>query len=76
MAVFAAFAFTNAVQGWFLIKNKWYEIPLFLISSLILFYPAVLTSVLNIDHSQRYFMYFIGLAVYLLAWISQKLRLK
>ncbi|GAH84124.1 unnamed protein product, partial [marine sediment metagenome] len=43
MAIFGAFAFTNAVQGWFIIKNKWYETPLFLIASLILFYPAIIT---------------------------------
>ncbi|MCF7792684.1 MAG: TRAP transporter permease [Candidatus Cloacimonetes bacterium] len=76
MAVFAAFAFTNAVQGWFLTRNKWYEIPLFLISSLILFYPAVLTKLFNIDHSQRYYMYFVGLGVYFIAWMIQRIRTK
>ena len=76
MAILGAFAFTNAVQGWFIIKNKWYEIPLFLIASLILFYPAIVTKILNLDYNLRYYMYFVGMAVYGLSYLVQKLRLK
>lgn len=76
MAVFGAFAFTNAVQGWFLIKNKWYEIPIFLIASLILFYPGIITKVFNLDEGLRYYMYVVGFAVYGLAYIIQKLRVR
>ena len=76
MAVFGALAFTNAVQGWFVIKNKWYEIPLFLIASLILFYPAILTKIFNLDYNLRYYMYFVGIAVYGLCYLIQKLRLR
>jgi len=76
MAIFGAFAFTNAVQEWFITKNKWYEIPLFLIASLILFYPAIVTRVFNLDYGLRYYMYFIGMAVYGLSYLVQKLRLE
>jgi len=76
MAVFGAFAFTNAVQGWFLIKNKWYEIPLFLIASIILFYPALVTNIFNLNYSLRYYMYFIGIVVYGLSYLVQKARVK
>jgi len=76
MAVFGALAFTNAVQGWFIIKDKWYEIPLFLIASLILFYPAILTKIFNLDYNLRYYMYFVGIAVYGLCYLIQKLRLR
>ena len=76
MAVFGAFAFTNAVQGWFLTKNKWYEIPLFLIASLILFWPAIVTKIFNLDYSFRYYMYIVGIAIYGLSYLIQKLRLK
>ncbi|MHC4425314.1 MAG: DUF3394 domain-containing protein, partial [Planctomycetota bacterium] len=75
MAVFGAFAFTNAVQGWFITKNKWYEIPVFLIASLILFCPAVLTKIFHLDDSLRYYMYFVGMAVYGLSYFLQKSRL-
>ncbi len=76
MAIFGAFAFANAVQGWFIIKNKWYEIPLFLVASLILFYPAIITKAFNLDYGLRYYMYFAGMAVYGLAYLAQRLRLK
>jgi len=76
MAVFGAFAFTNAVQGRFLTRNKWYEIPLFLIASLILFWPAIVTKIFNLDYSFRYYMYIVGIAVYGLSFLIQKLRVK
>jgi TRAP transporter 4TM/12TM fusion protein len=76
MAVLAALAFTNAVQGWFITRNKWYEIPLFLVASLILFWPAILTRVLNLDYSLRYYMYIAGIAIYGLPYFIQRLRLR
>ncbi len=76
MAILGAFAFTNAVQGWFITKNKWYEIPLFLASSVILFYPAILTRTFNLSYDLRYYMYFIGIALYGFAFLIQKTRLK
>jgi len=76
MAILGAFAFTNAVQGWFITKNKWYEIPLFLLAALILFYPAVVTRIFNLDQSLRYYMYLLGLAIYASAYLVQRLRLK
>jgi TRAP-type uncharacterized transport system fused permease subunit len=76
MAIFGAFAFTNALQGWFVTKNKWYEVPLFLIASLILFWPAILTKIFNLDYSFRYYMYIGGIAIYGLSYLIQKLRLK
>lgn len=76
MAIFGAFAFTNAVQGWFITKNKWYEVPLFLIASLILFCPTVVTKIFNLDYNLRYYMYFVGMAIYGLSYLVQKLRLK
>ena len=75
VAIFGAFAFTNAAQGWFLAKNRWYEVPLFLIASVILFYPAIVTKIFNLDHSLRYYMYFVGLLVYAIAYVVQRMRI-
>ena len=75
MAIFGAFAFSNAVQGWFLIKNKWYEIPIFLIASVILFYPGIIVKIFSLPEGIRYYMYAIGIAFYGLAYILQKLRI-
>jgi TRAP-type uncharacterized transport system fused permease subunit len=76
MAVFGAFAFANAVQGWFLTKNKIYEIPLFLIASIIFFYPALVTNVLNLSHEMRYYMYSAGFLIYGFVYLIQKFRLR
>ena len=76
MAALGACAFANAVQGWFLTKNKWYEVPLFLVASLILFYPAIVTKIFNLSEDLRYYMYFAGIAAYGLSYFVQKLRLQ
>jgi len=76
MATFGAFAFANAVQGWFVTRNKWYEIPLFLVASLILFWPASVTKIFGLDRSLRYYMFLVGLAVYGLTYLIQRPRLK
>ncbi len=76
MAVVGVFAFTNAVQGWFVVKNKWYEIPIFLLSSIILFYPAILTKLFNLNINLRYYFYIVGLILYGIAYLSQNLRKK
>ena len=74
MAVFGAFAFANAVQGWFLIRNKWYEIPIFLIASVILFYPGIIVKIFGLNQNLRYYMYLIGIAVYGIAYLIQRSR--
>ena len=75
-AIFGAFAFSNAVQGWFITKNKAYEIPLFLAAAVILFYPAIVTRIFNLDPGLRYYMYILGFAIYGLAYIIQRSRQK
>lgn len=76
MAALGAFAFSNATQRWFIIKIKWYELPLFLIASIILFYPAIVTKIFHLDYHLRYYMYLVGVAFYGLAYLVQKLRIK
>ena len=74
MAVFGAFAFTSAVQGWFLVRNRWYDVLLLLASTLILFNPSVLTKVFHLDHSLRYTMYPVGLLLLGIPYLLQKSR--
>jgi TRAP-type uncharacterized transport system fused permease subunit len=76
MAAFGAFAFANAVQGWFITKNKVYEMPLFLIASVIFFYPALITNILNLSHEMRYYMYAGGFLIYGLLYALQRFRQK
>jgi len=74
MATLGAFAFGNATQGWLIARNKWYEVPLFLAASLLLFYPAIATRIFRLDYSLRYYMYLLGLAFYATAYVTQRLR--
>lgn len=76
MAVLAAFSFTSALQGFFIIRNKWYEVPLFLIASLILFNPAIISNLLNLPPENKYFFYVFGIAIFGGIALSQKFRMK
>jgi TRAP transporter 4TM/12TM fusion protein len=76
MAAFGAFAFANAVQGWFIVKNKIYEMPLFLIASAIFFHPALVTNLLHLSHEMRYYMYSAGFLIYGFVYMMQKLRMR
>ncbi|WP_319559672.1 TRAP transporter permease [Marispirochaeta sp.] len=76
MAIFGAFAFTNAVQGWFLRQNRWYEIPILLLASLILFNPGLFAGLLGLAHEQRFLLYAAGLLVYGAVYLLQKMSMK
>ena len=74
MACIGNFAFASATQGWFIARNKWYEIPLLLSVTLILMRPDLIASLLNIPHDQRYWTYLLGLAIYAGVYVIQKPR--
>ncbi len=76
MAVLAAFSFTSALQGFFITKNKWYEVPLFLIAALILFNPGVISDLLNLEVGNKYFFYILGCAVFAGIAALQKFRMR
>jgi len=61
MAVLGAFSFTSALQGFFITRNKWYEIPFFLMATLILFNPAILSHLLDVKTEYKYFFYIPGI---------------
>lgn len=74
MAVFGAFAFTNAVQGWFIRRNRWYEIPIFLLASFIFFNPGFFAELFSLGMQHRFYLYPAGFAVYGLALLLQRMR--
>jgi TRAP transporter 4TM/12TM fusion protein len=63
MAVLGAFCFTSAIQGWAIIKTKWYEVLLLLLATLVFFYPALLSNLLGISYHFRYLMFVFPLAM-------------
>ncbi len=75
MTCIGNFAFASATQGWFITKNKIWEIPLFLGVTLIMMRPDLIAHLLHLPHSQRYWMYPLGLALWGFIYIIQKYRI-
>ena len=75
MACIGNFAFASATQGWFVARNRIWEIPLFLSVTLILFRPDLISSWIGIPHEQRYWAYPIGLALFGLIYLMQRPRI-
>lgn len=75
MACIGNFAFASATQGWFVAKNRFYEVPFFLCVTFILMRPDQVSAWLGIAHDQRYWAYPIGLAVYGFLYLMQKPRI-
>ncbi|WP_020589840.1 TRAP transporter permease [Desulfobacter curvatus] len=74
MACVGNFAFASATQGWFVAKNKKWEIPLFLCVTFILMRPDQIAVWLGIPHEQRYWTYLMGLAIYGALYLMQRPR--
>jgi TRAP transporter 4TM/12TM fusion protein len=74
MACMGNFAFASATQGWFVAKNKFYEIPLFLFVTLNLMRPDLIASWVGLPHEQRYWTYLIGLALFGVLYLMQRPR--
>jgi TRAP-type uncharacterized transport system fused permease subunit len=74
MACVGNFAFASATQGWFVAKNRFYEIPLFLCVTLTLMRPDLIASWIGIPHDQRYWTYLIGLGIYGVLYLMQRPR--
>ena len=75
MALVGMSAFECFAQGWCLTRNRWYEIPFLIGAAFILFHPGAVTSLLQVDMALKYYFFSIGLAVYGLVILSQKMRL-
>jgi TRAP transporter 4TM/12TM fusion protein len=75
MACIGNFAFASATQGWFVAKNRFYEIPLFLFITLVMMRPALVASWIGLSYDQRYWVCFIGLSVFALLYFMQKPRI-
>ncbi len=68
------FAFASATQGWFIAKNRYWEIPLFLCVTFILMRPDQIAEWLGMPHDQRYWTYLLGLVIYGLLYLMQRPR--
>ncbi len=75
MALVAMSAFECAAQGWCLTRNRWYEVPFFLLASFILFWPEAIASRMPMELPSKYFVFALGIAIYLGVVLMQKLRM-
>ena len=75
MACIGNFAFASATQGWFVARNRLYEVPLFLCVTLTLMRPDLIARWIGIAHDQRYWTYLIGLALYGILYLMQRPRI-
>jgi len=75
MACMGNFAFASATQGWFVARNKIWEVPLFLSVTLILMRPDLISSWIGVPHDQRYWVYLIGLGIFGLLYLMQRPRI-
>jgi TRAP-type uncharacterized transport system fused permease subunit len=75
MACLGNFAFASATQGWFVARNKIWEVPIFLCVTMSLMRPDLIASLIGIPHDQRYWTYLIGLAIFGLMYLVQRPRM-
>jgi len=76
MACVGNFAFASATQGWFVAKNRFYEIPIFLSVTVLAMRPDAVASWIGIPYDQRYWVYPIALGVFGLLYILQRPRIQ
>jgi TRAP-type uncharacterized transport system fused permease subunit len=75
MACVGNFAFASATQGWFVARNKPWEVPLLLAVTLVMMRPDAVAAWLGVAHDQRYWTYPIGLAVFAVVFLLQRPRI-
>ena len=75
MACIGNFAFASATQGWFVAKNKIWEIPLFLTVTICAMRPDAIASLVGLPHDQRYYIYPVALILFGILYLLQKPRM-
>jgi len=75
MACLGNFAFASATQGWYFTRVKIWEIPIFLMATLVLMRPDLIASWVGLAHDQRYWTYLIGLGIMGLLYLMQRPRI-
>jgi len=75
MACIGNFAFASATQGWFVARNKIWEIPLFLSVTICAMRPDAIASLVGLPHDQRYYVYPVALVIFGILYLMQKPRI-
>jgi TRAP transporter 4TM/12TM fusion protein len=72
MACIGNFSFAAATQGWFVCKNRWYEIPLFLLVAFGMMQPSYVAEWFGVQN--KYLIYAAGLLLAGLIYLNQLRR--
>ncbi len=75
MTCIGNFAFAAATQGWFVARNRFYEMPLLLCVTFILMRPDAVAAWVNLPHDQRYWIYPAGLVLFGIIYLIQRPRI-
>ena len=75
MALVGMSCFECFAQGWFLIRIKWYEIPLLLSAAFVLFHPGAIATFLHMDQAFKYYLFPIGFVLFGITFALQKWRM-
>lgn len=75
MACIGNFAFASATQGWFVAKNRIWEVPLFLSVTICAMRPDAIAPLVGLPHDQRYYIYPVALVIFGILYLMQKPRI-
>ncbi len=76
MTSLGACSFAAATQGWFIARNRLYELPLLLLATFALMRPDFVAGVLVNDVSARYWMYLVGVGLLGMIYVLQRPRVR
>ena len=74
MACIGNFAFASATQGWFVARNKIWEVPLFLSVTICAMRPDAIAPFIGLSHEQRYWIYPLALVIFGIIYLLQRPR--
>ncbi len=75
MACIGNFAFASATQGWFVARNKIWEVPIFLSVTICAMRPDAVASLVGLPHDQRYYIYPVALIIFGILYLMQRPRM-
>ncbi len=75
MTCLGTFAFASLTQGYFLVRNRWYEMPILLAICAIMFRPGFFAHSIGLGQ-EKHWLYLIGVGLWGLLYLMQKPRRK
>ncbi|WP_020676973.1 TRAP transporter permease [Geopsychrobacter electrodiphilus] len=73
MTCLGTFAFASLTQGYFIARNRWYEMPILIAISAIMFRPGFFAEAMGLGPN-KHWLYLIGIGLWILLYLLQKPR--